>query len=345
MNSMAWVALLAVAAWSAFGPPARAADDEPRYKQFPTKEAPSGKASRKFTFTYTAKVEKVPDGAKKLELWLPVPQNSKHQDISDFVFSVAPHTQSVEPAYGNKIAYWKFEGDAVKPLEIVLTFTCKRKEIAVPDLTKEKPIEEKELERLRPFLEGNKLLLVGDPVRDVVKSAAGEAKAPREIAKAAYDYVLANMKYSKDGLGWGNGSTEWACASKYGNCTDFHALFQSIVMTKGVPAKFEMGVPLAEDKHAGDIGGYHCWAKFYLGNVGWVPVDCSEAWKNKEKYGAYYYGNLTPSRVQFTSGRMYDLVPKQAGEPLNYFIYPYAEADGKPVAAAKAFKFKDVGAD
>jgi hypothetical protein len=25
------------------------------------------------------------------------------------------------------------------------------------------------------------------------------------------------------------------------------------------------------------------------------------------------------------------LTPKQAGEPLNYFVYPYAEADGKPV--------------
>jgi hypothetical protein len=35
------------------------------------------------------------------------------------------------------------------------------------------------------------------------------------------------------------------------------------------------------------------------------------------------------------------LAPAQKGEPLNYFIYPYAEVDGQPVAAPKTeFRFK-----
>lgn len=279
---------------------------------------------------------------KRLELWLPLPQSTEHQKIKDLAFSAHPASIAIEPVYGNKMAYWKFEGDDVKPQTVVMTFTCKRKEVAAKDLNKARPLDSKELKVLQPFLRGYKLVLVGEQVKPVVETAVGKAETPPAISKAAYDYVLANMKYSKEGTGWGQGSTQWACESQYGNCTDFHALFMSIAMTKGIPVKFEMGIPLPEDKAEGEIGGYHCWAKFYLGNVGWVPVDISEAWKQKEKYGAYYYGNLTPDRVQFTTGREINLVPKQAGDALNYFIYPYAEADGKSIPTSKAFSFKNV---
>ena len=342
MKLVAGLCVVVVVLCAVQGSEARAAEPEPRYKQFPTQEAPAGKGARKFMFTYTAQIEKLPDGTKKLELWLPVPPSGVHQDISDVQFSVKPHEINVEPAYGNRLAYWKFEGAEVKPVEVVLTFACKRKEIALPDVSKAKALDETERAALKPFLEGNKLLLVGAPVKDVAAHAAGKAQAQHEISKAAYDYVLANMQYSKAGQGWGHGSTEWACQSKYGNCTDFHALFQSIVMTKGVPSKFEMGLPLPADKQEGAIGGYHCWAKFYLGGIGWVPVDISEASRDKEKFGTYYYGNLTADRVHFTTGRMFDFVPKQAGEPVNFLIYPYAEADGKSIATGKTFKFKDL---
>ena len=67
---------------------------------------------------------------------------------------------------------------------------------------------------------------------------------------------------------------------------------------------------------------------------GWVPVDISEANKNP-KMKDYYFGNLTEDRVTFTTGRDIDLVPKQDGAPLNFFIYPYVEVDGKPYPADK----------
>ena len=35
----------------------------------------------------------------------------------------------------------------------------------------------------------------------------------------------------------------------------------------------------------------------------------------------------------FSLGRDIRLVPAQKGEPLNYFVYPYAELDGKPYDA------------
>ena len=39
------------------------------------------------------------------------------------------------------------------------------------------------------------------------------------------------------------------------------------------------------------------------------------------------------------------LKPRQRGEPLNYFIYPYAEADGKALPSVeKSFAYRDLPA-
>jgi hypothetical protein len=45
----------------------------------------------------------------------------------------------------------------------------------------------------------------------------------------------------------------------------------------------------------------------------------------------------------FTYGRDLRLSPEQKGQPLNYFIYPYAEANGQPLKGLKThFAFRDL---
>ena len=95
-----------------------------------------------------------------------------------------------------------------------------------------------------------------------------------------------------------------------------------------IPAKFEIGFPLPDKRGAGDVAGYHCWAKFRPEGKGWIPVDISEANKHPEMRD-YYFGNLTEDRVAFSTGRDLTLVPKQDGGPVNFLIYPYVEVDGK----------------
>ena len=120
-------------------------------------------------------------------------------------------------------------------------------------------------------------------------------------------------------------------------------MFISLARSKEIPAKFEMGFPLPEARGQGDIAGYHCWAKFKPKGKGWIPVDISEANKNP-KMRDYYFGNLTEDRVTFSLGRDIALVPKQEGELLNFFVYPYVEVDGKPYPVEKVkrkFTYKD----
>lgn len=318
-------------------------------------EVPTGAKSRKFEFTYTATIKAVPDGAKTVDLWIPIPQSDKYQDIDKVKFHVEgkvpipePET-GVEPTQKNKMAHWKLDAADLAGSKVVMTFECTRREIATGDLGKSRQLTEEEKQAYAEYLKANKLVLVGGDFVATADEATKGANTPAEILKCAYDYTVSNMKYDKpaDKPGWGQGSTKWACDSKFGNCTDFHALIMSIGRTKGLPVKFEIGFPIPEPVEGkletmdGPVGGYHCWAKLYLADIGWVPVDASEAQKHPEKK-SYFCGNLCPNRVQFTTGRDVDLVPKQSGAALNYFVYPYAEADGKPMPVDKAFKFKDL---
>ena len=151
------------------------------------------------------------------------------------------------------------------------------------------------------------------------------------------------MSYSKEGSGWGRGDIYWACDAKTGNCSDFHALFVGLVRAAGIPAKFAIGFSLPPERGSGRVGGYHCWSEFYLDGYGWVPVDASEASKHPEKR-EYYFGAHDENRVEFTEGRDIVLSPRQQGEPLNFFIYPYVEADGRQLDGVHyEFSYRDIG--
>jgi transglutaminase-like putative cysteine protease len=162
------------------------------------------------------------------------------------------------------------------------------------------------------------------------------------MARAIYNHIVATVKYDKTGKGWGRGDIYYACDARRGNCTDFHAIFIGYARAMGIPARFAIGFPLPGDRGAGQIAGYHCWAEFYAQGIGWVPVDASEAAKNPGKR-EYFFGAHDENRVELSKGRDVVLTPRQQGEPLNYFVYPYAEVDGKEYTAIDTrYSYHDV---
>lgn len=180
-------------------------------------------------------------------------------------------------------------------------------------------------------------------VRKLATEVTAGRKTTIDQAQAIYDHLLATMKYDKTIPGWGKGDTERACDIRAGNCTDFHSLFLSLARAKGIPSRFVIGFPLPSNGPAkdGQVKGYHCWAEFYVKGKGWIPVDASDASKSSDPaVRKYLFGNLDPNRVQVTMGRDLVLEPRTA-QPLNYFIYPHAEANGEEVGtAAVALEFR-----
>jgi transglutaminase-like putative cysteine protease len=114
----------------------------------------------------------------------------------------------------------------------------------------------------------------------------------------------------------------------------------SLARAKQIPARFLIGFPLPAT--SGKAPGYHCWAEFYDGKS-WVPIDASEASKSSDPaVRAFLFGNLGADRIEFTRGRDLTLKPATS-EPLNIFIYPRAEANGKVVGTPSiALEVRDV---
>ncbi len=297
--------------------------------------------TRSFDITYQAKIGDVPPGTKSLRVWLPVPVDSPVQTISSLKFD-APVAAAVsrEPKYGNKIAYFEFRNPKEVPA-VKMMFTVERREV-LTDLDALQS-DGSETQDLSVFLNPDTLVVVDDRVRDWTKKAIAGKSTTIQKARAIYDRVLEHMTYDKSGKGWGRGDTVHACQVGRGNCTDFHSLFNSMCRAAGIASGFEIGLylPYERGNKSAALGGYHCWASFRVPGKTWVPVDISEADKMPDR-AAYFFGNHTSNRVTLSTGRDINLVPKQSGSPLNYFLKPYAEADGKEVACSKDWDYKEL---
>jgi Transglutaminase-like superfamily len=294
--------------------------------------------SREFLFTYSAKVTGL-DNGQTVRIWLPIPPSNSDQQVT-IEKQELPAAGAIgrEAKYGNSILYVEARADTSGQIPLAITYRVKRNEVTAS------PANKAAGDEIALYLKpDSKVPIGGKPL--ALLEGKELPNDQLELGRVLYDVVNSHMRYSKEGTGWGQGDANWACDSKYGNCSDFHSLFISLARSKKIPAKFEMGFPLPEKRGSGDIPGYHCWAKFQPTGQGWVPVDISEANKNP-KMTEYYFGNLTEDRVAFTTGRDINLVPKQDGQPLNFFIYPYVEVNGKPYAADKVerkFSYEDQG--
>jgi transglutaminase-like putative cysteine protease len=321
--------VLALLATSGFARSSQA-DDPSKAKEDKTAR------SRTFLFVYTATVNDIPSG-KTARVWLPVPTSNEDQDVQIVSMDLPAEGKiSREAQYGNQILYVEAKGDG--PLPLTVSYRVTRREVKA-DLSKMPD----DMEKLSRFLEPDAHVPIDGKPLELIK---GKTVPMDQVAAARlfYDVVNKHMRYSKEGTGWGRGDSIWACESGFGNCSDFHSLFISLARSQKIPAKFEIGFPLPEKRGAGEIPGYHCWAKFRPSGKDWIPVDISEANKNPGMRD-YYFGNLTEDRVAFSAGRDLTLVPKQHGEPLNFLIYPYVELEGKVWPADKIqrkFSFKDL---
>ena len=303
---------------------------------------------RTFRFTYSFAVKDIPSGAKRVRIWVPMPQSDQHQTVRVLSIKAPAKTRITrEPEYGNRMMYAELQNSASGKAEFTLEYEVTRREYSRGDYAQ---LERKNRDRqsivvpasMTRLVEPDNLIPTDGKIKALAVEVTGSQAGTIAKAKAAYDYFFTTMRYDKSGTGWGRGDAVWACDSKHGNCTDFHSPFIGVLRADGIPARFDIGFPLLENKDKGDIAGYHCWAEFYAPKAGWIPVDISEAWKAKQKQD-YFFGSVDANRVQFSTGRDITLSPKQDGPALNYFVYPYIEVDGTPYEKVdKQFSFAEV---
>ena len=283
--------------------------------------------SRTFEATYTATISNIPADAGVLNVWIPLPTSRAAQEISNIKIDSPYAWQRLrENEFGDEYIFAKVPASQAGDLVVRVTFRGTRRAVGFDTVANVTPTKSE----LARALKADRMVTLSPRVRKLADDLTAGKTTTTDQAQAIYQYLVTTMKYDKTIPGWGNGDTERACDMKAGNCTDFHSLFMSLARSKSIPTRFEIGFPLPKTAE-GKIPGYHCWAEFYVEGKGWVPVDASDASKSSDSVvRTFLFGNLGADRVEFTRGRDLVLTPATA-EPLNFFIYPRAEANGKVV--------------
>jgi len=299
-------------------------------------------------FSYTATVAAVPASTHALNVWLPIPSDSVWQTVSNVkVQAPVPFQITTEPKFGSRMVALR-EDNPAGSLTVRVTFTVVRHSVQMLD--SDGVLQTSTVVRM-PFaataLTGDRRVAVGGRFRAIAFQETRSAPTTLAKERALFDAVVAGMRYDyqKSSPEYGQGDAAFVCDYKRGNCSDLHSYLIALSRSIGIPAVLEFGfpltgIPLANPLPAdGKVAGYHCWTWFQDSRLGWLPLDAADARRRQDarRSGVSHslFGNLVLERsaVAVSLGRDITLVPAQKSGPLNYFIYPYAEADGKSVPA------------
>ena len=113
----------------------------------------------------------------------------------------------------------------------------------------------------------------------------------------------------------------------------------------GIPEEKLIGVPWINTVHPDDVRPSIEFGKQF------ISQNDVQRFENRHRVadGSYCWMEWTGAPLHaeelvFTVGRDITLSPPQQGEKLNYFVFPYAEADGRPMELGKSmwrFSWKD----
>ena len=317
---------------------------------------------RKGEVVFQVSVE-APENSNDVRVWIPYPVTDNEQTIEDIQID-GNYTYS--GIYGQKDGDLALYAEWTKPeKERIITLTFKasameRVKLAPAGFKQRKDFPAKEDAKIpaeiQEFTKGSQYIPTGGKIKEIALKVTKGKKTIHQKAKAVYDWVVENTFRDPDVKGCGTGEVDRMLAVKGGKCADISSVYVAIARAAGVPAREVWGLRLGKKPEDDITGGHHCWSEFYLPGYGWVPVDPADVRKamlaNKlelkdaetKKYRDYYFGAVDEYRIALSrGGKGRVLSPAQKDEPLSYFMYPYAEIDGKGVefiAAHKELKYK-----
>lgn len=271
--------------------------------------------------TYITEVLRPPK-AKVVRVWIPVPRSDHAQEIKGVGLKSSIAGSLMEDRDTGNRMFFLETGRLKQGESLILSFHINRK------------VESVYQDQVSPerFLKPSEWEKWDKNITDFTERITGKEKDPVRIGRLIFDAIIERLNYVHEVCGRGVSSITFE--EKAGRCDEFHALFRSMMMYKGIPVRWEQGILLpylSVMKKKGEIEAdcinAHSWVSFY-GDGKWIPVDVSEA-KRRPEMRDFYFGNIPPDRIRFSSGRGIDLIPKQE-DIINTFAYAYIEADGVP---------------
>ncbi len=286
---------------------------------------------------------------KITSLWLPLPLDTDYQKLVSLNYEGNYSESGIfkENIYNTPMLYAEWKEGEIKEIKVVIKAEIRERN------TKWSKVEEGE-----SIPEGIKIFLVPTqhiPIDGIVKKYADEItkakKGALKKARAIYDWIVENTyrEPKVKACGLGDVKSILESGNFCGKCVDIGSLFVAILRASGIPAREVFGIRVDESKISQSLGktgdvtmAQHCKAEFYVAGYGWVPVDPADVRKiileedlslkdeKVKKVREYLFGNWEDNWIAFNHARDFTLNPPQKKTPLNYFMYPYCEIDGKP---------------
>jgi transglutaminase-like putative cysteine protease len=238
--------------------------------------------------TVTTETNAVPPG-EMIRAWLPIPRQLPYQggfqlsSASPAAESVAPETSAIRSVYLEQRA--STNGSAKFEIAYVYTargvsFDLKPERVRGPDLANP---------ALAPFVREGPHVVFSDKIRDLARVIVGDETNPMRQAKAFYDWIGSNVKYSfAREYSTLTNISDYCLTHRYGDCGQEALLFITLCRSERIPARWQTGWDIFPGAH--DI---HDWTEIYLEPYGWVPVD---PWAGMN--ATQYCPALTPSQRQ-----------------------------------------------
>ena len=160
---------------------------------------------------------------------------------------------------------------------------------------------------------------------------------PLEKARAFYDFISLNMKYTFMPSYFVLEDIAETCAKSFtGDCGVFALLFLTMCRCVGIPAQWQSGLTAEPDF----IGG-HDWVRFYVEPYGWIFADTSYGTAavraGKEERRQFYFGNLDPYRMVANSAFAANFtIPKE-----QWRADPYDNQLGEMESADRGYSFEE----
>ena len=302
---------------------------------------------RRVRLSFICEIADLPTGAKTVDLWIPIPKSNARQKVdllNENELGAGRITE--DKIFGNRLYYRRYElaqagvakqgaADQSVPIKVELVYDVDVREATVAAAKQLIPTSSSvPAEKFAPYLGDSRMIPIKGRIADLARGMRIPDGEPLRAGRAIYDHLVDTMKYNYLAPGAGKGNAVWACDSKTGDCTDFHSVFIGVCRWRGIPADHVFGLPVPPEKPEGDIKYCHCWAQFWVADVGWIPIDASRANKYP-KDRDYYFGTLGSTWITFTHGRDVVLEPPQKGGPINMLEGPVAEVDGKPFSGVR----------
>ncbi len=311
-------------------------------------------AEYKGTLTFEVSLRDA-DKAEKAELWLPYPLSDANQTITDVDIKAEGARLGVErdPKGGAVYlrAVWTKPEGTPKLTASFKVDSHYSKNAALMETKDAFPPEVMKYLEATPSLPIDKGFCAEASMEFINKPTI------LEKAQGIYRWVLDHTFRDEsvvEGCGLGLPIRTISEKNGGGKCADISSVFVALARASGIPTRDVYGLRVDPAKSGEITGNYHCWTEFYLPGTGWVMADPADVRKkmlgekiekvdDAAKWTEFFWAGDDLLRIALNRDtRETVLSEATAKTPLTYFMYPYAEIDGKPVDwfSPKTFEFK-----